>query len=269
MADRFERRVPSPHRGPLRAALLLAIAGAACASRALAPPSPTPVAADPPAPAAPPTSVDLRPRLLAWNLGPRAQGPRGTCSVFTTCESIEVACALHDGSPRRLSVEFLNWAGGQAAGAPSDGNFFHNAIAGFERFGLCSEDAMPYRAAFDPNVMPSPEALAEAAAARDSSRESMVVHWIVPWQAARFGVSNSQLAEIRETIARGYPVAAGSGHSRLLVGYRDDASREGGGVFVTEDSALARFDEVTYDFVRKQVADVFWIEARDVQLSSR
>ena len=62
-------------------------------------------------------------------------------------------------------------------------------------------------------------------------------------------------------LAAGYPVAAGSGHSRLLVGYRDDATLPGGGEFITEDSALARFDKVTYEFVRTQVADVFWVEA--------
>jgi hypothetical protein len=62
-------------------------------------------------------------------------------------------------------------------------------------------------------------------------------------------------------LAKGYPVAAGSGHSRLLVGYKDDASAAGGGAFLTEDSALNRFDQVTYEFVRTQVADVFWIEA--------
>jgi hypothetical protein len=97
---------------------------------------------------------------------------------------------------------------------------------------------------------------------RDHHGGSLVAHWTVPWQPNRFGVDDEQLREIEAVLARGYPVAAGSGHSRLLVGYREDASAPGGGVFMTSDSALARFDEVTFEFVRNEVADVFWIEAR-------
>ena len=182
--------------------------------------------------------------------------------MFTTCAAFEVAAAKHRGRGERLSPEFLNWAASQAAGAPSDGNFFHNAISGFERFGLCREVAMPYQASYDAMHAPSAEAVAEAAALRKECGAALVVHWIVPWQPNRFGVTDAQLAEIQVVLARGFPVAAGSGHSRLLVGYRDDASLPGGGAFITSDSALARFDEVTYQFVRDQVADVFWVEAR-------
>ena len=100
-----------------------------------------------------------------------------------------------------------------------------------------------------------------AARIRDESREALAIRWIVPWKAATFGVNDEQFAEIKRVLALGYPVAAGSGHSRLLVGYRDDDKAAGGGVFITEDSALNRFDEVTYEFVRTKVADVFWVEA--------
>ena len=206
--------------------------------------------------------VDLRPELTALGLIPRPQGWRGTCSVFTTCSAIEWAWAKHRGQPQRLSVEFLNWAASQAAGGPSDGAFFHNALAGFERFGLCAEESMPYREAYDPNLAPSPEALAEAAATMPANRAGLLVHWIVPWEPNRFGLTDAQFAEVKAVLDRGYPVAAGAGHSRLLVGYRDDPALPGGGAFLTEDSALARFDEVTYDFVKNEVADVFWVEAR-------
>lgn len=120
---------------------------------------------------------------------------------------------------------------------------------------------MPYLSKFDADRGPAPAALAEAKQLLKNSRTGIAVHWIVPWVPDRFGVNDEQFAEIRRVIARGYPIAAGSGHSRLLVGYRDDAEKAGGGIFITEDSALNRFDEVTYEFVRKQVADVFWIEA--------
>lgn len=207
------------------------------------------------------TEVDLRPRLIELGLPPRPQGARGTCSIFTTCEAIEFAMAVRDGKATRLSPEYLNWAASQVVGRPSDGNYFHNALAGFEKHGICSERRMPYQKALDPNAAPSSEAAAEAGHARDEARDTIKVRWIVPWNANHFGVNDEQFAEIKRVLASGYPVAAGSGHSRLLVGYRDDKSAPGGGIFLTEDSALNRFDEVTYEFVRKEVADVFWVEA--------
>lgn len=207
-----------------------------------------------------PSSVDLRARLMELRLTPRAQGARGTCSIFTTCAAIEFAMAKQRGEPLRLSPEFVNWAAGQASGPPSDGNFFHNALAGFEKYGVCADSSMPYQATFDPKRAPSPDALAEARRIREESREAIAIRWIVPWVADRFGVNDEQFAEIQRVLAAGYPVAAGSGHSRLLVGYRDGTGGTGG-VFLTQDSALNRFDEVTYEFVRSQVADVFWIEA--------
>lgn len=208
-----------------------------------------------------PASVDLRPTLLDLGLPPRPQGARGTCSIFTTCSAIEFAYAGHTGQPVRLSTEFMNWAAGQAAGQPSDGNFFHNALAGFARFGVCAEAAMPYESAFDAARQPSPEALEDAAALRQQSIGTLIAHWIVPWEPDRFGLSDEHFAEIKRVLASGYPVAAGSSHSRLLVGYRDDDTQPGGGVFYTQDSAINRFDEVTYEFVRARVADAFWVEA--------
>lgn len=208
-----------------------------------------------------PASVDLRQTLLDLGLPPRPQGARGTCSIFTTCSAFEFAHARQTGEPVRLSTEFMNWAAGQAAGHPSDGNFFHNALAGLERYGVCPEIEMPYEPTFDAAREPSSEALAAASALRKQSIKTLVVHWIVPWELDRFGLSDPQFAEVKRVLASGYPVAAGSAHSRLLVGYRDDETQPGGGVFYTEDSALNRFDEVTYEFVRTQVADVFWVEA--------
>ncbi|MCG3125640.1 MAG: hypothetical protein CHACPFDD_00465 [Phycisphaerae bacterium] len=209
-----------------------------------------------------PASVDLRPRLMEAGLTPRAQGARGTCSIFTTCAAIEYALAVQREKAERLSPEFLNWAAGHASGRPSDGNFFHNALAGFERYGICSEASMPYEAAFDAARAPPAAAAAEATRVGREARGALQARWIVPWVPDRFGVSDAQFDEIKRVLASGFPVAAGSGHSRLLVGYRDDASAAGGGIFLTEDSALNRFDEVTYEFVRTQVADVFWVEAK-------
>ena len=69
--------------------------------------------------------------------------------------------------------------------------------------------------------------------------------------------------EIKAVLAIGYPVGAGAEHSRLLVGYHDDLKQPGGGVFFTKDSGSGKFDEVTYQFVKTKVGDVFWVEALD------
>ncbi len=229
------------------------------------PPAPgqAPIASVAPAPAPiqfEPIAVDLRPRLTQLGLTPRPQGHRGTCSIFTTCSAIEYAMAMRDGSTQRQSPEFLNWAGAQMVGGVSDGNFFHNALNGYEKFGLCSETAMPYSKTYDSNNAPSEQAMKEAAATRAASKDTIKINWIIPWNAGKRGVNDTELAEIKRVLRSGNPIAAGSGHSRLLVGYKDDATKPGGGTFITEDSALNRFDEVTYEFVRKDVCDVFWVE---------
>jgi len=209
-----------------------------------------------------PRAVDLRPEFEQLALPPRNQGPRPTCSIFATCSSLEFALARAERKPVRMSPEFLNWAANQVSHDNADGDFFHQALAGFAREGLCAESSEPYAAAWDPSANPPATALAEAHALRERTRAKLAVHWIVPWVPNRFGLSAQQFAEVKRTLAAGWPVAAGAGHSRLLVGYRDDPAAPGGGVFVTSDSALAAYGEVSFDFVRKEVADVFWVEGQ-------
>ena len=85
------------------------------------------------------------------------------------------------------------------------------------------------------------------------------MRWIRPIDGKR-GLSAEQFDDVLATLRAGWPVAAGSAHSRVLVGYRDDAQAAGGGTFVTLDSALGRFGEVPAAFVREQVNDAFVVE---------
>ncbi|NCO40794.1 MAG: SUMF1/EgtB/PvdO family nonheme iron enzyme [Armatimonadetes bacterium] len=203
-----------------------------------------------------PQSVDLRPQLDAWGLGPRSQGARGTCSVFVTAAALEFAVSKHYGRGVPLSVEFLNWASNRAIDRNADGGFFHDLLKGFDEHGICPERDLPYAKQFDPQLEPSAEALEAAKAIRALDPK---VHWINPWKP-QAGLTDEHMRQIRATLAAGWPVAAGSGHSRLLVGYRDDPDAPGGGVFLVKDSGAGAYTEVTYEFVQVKVGDVFWIE---------
>jgi len=204
-------------------------------------------------------SVDLRPVLKEFGLGPRAQGKRNTCSVFVTTETFELALARHEGRGKPLSVEYLNWACNQIIGNRTDdrGQFFHDLLRGFEEHGICFEDEMPYAPSFDPELKPGVKAKATAAKIRVKDFQ---VHWIKRWVKDSPGLSDEELAEVRTAMANGWPVAAGASHSRLLVAYRDDEGLPGGGTFITMDSGSGRYEAVTYEFVRTQVNDAFWVE---------
>ncbi len=212
------------------------------------------------APAPVPRTSDLRPAFAAFALPPRAQGARPTCSIFTTVAVFEFALARATGATTRLSVEYCNWAANAATGRGDDGDFFHCALAGHERFGLCRDELWPYGAAFDAAATPSPDALVDAGRRLALTPAGLKVRWL-RWPDGKPGLDDAQFADVLATLQRGWPVAAGSGHSRVLVGYRDEAGAAGGGVFRTLDSALGSFAEVPAAFVRHELFDVFTVES--------
>jgi hypothetical protein len=204
-----------------------------------------------------PEKVDLRPLFEKWKLPPRAQGARNTCSVFVTVGAFEFALSKREGRGVPLSVEYSNWACNQAIGNATDdrGQFFHDLLKGYQAHGLCRDDLMPYEKRFA-NTPPTEAAERDAKATLGRGFE---VHWIRRW-SKRSGLTDEQFGEIRRTLANGSPVCAGSDHSRLLVGYVDDAQQPGEGTFITRDSGLGDYGEVSYDWARKHVYDLFWVE---------
>ncbi len=217
-------------------------------------------------PAAPvaPAAVDLRPRFAAFGLEPRAQGRRPTCSIFTTVAAIEFAVARARGRGERLSVEYGNWSANAATGRRDDGDFFHFALRGFEEFGLCRDALLPYAAEFDAGLVPPPLALVDGGRLLGELGARLDVRWLRPHDGGR-GLSEAQFDAVLATLRDGWPVAAGSAHSRLLVGHRPDADAPGGGVFLTLDSALGRYDEVSAAFVREEVCDAFVVEVAEAE----
>ena len=111
-----------------------------------------------------PRHVDLKEHELVT----RVQGKRDTCSLFAITAVAEMECARQSPQrPRRLSEEFLIWAGNEASGLKGDQAMFYKAVNGLNRFGICTEEMMPYVDASDPARRPSAKALADA---RERSR---------------------------------------------------------------------------------------------------
>ncbi|MGA7701717.1 MAG: C1 family peptidase [Thermoguttaceae bacterium] len=227
-------------------------------------------------------SVDLRPLFQQWKLDARSQGGRGTCSVFALNAVIEYAVATKQQRGTRLSVEFLNWASNATAGAATDGGCFSKLWAGCAAHAVCPEADMPYADNFDPARKPNKKAIAAAAKIRALG---LRLHWIKQWDSSH-GASDEQIAEIKRTLRRRWPVCGGflwpkneghwwksgvlqkcprravmDGHSIVLVGFRDDPTQPGGGVFLIRNSAgPSRDGMMTYDYVRAYLNDAAWID---------
>ncbi len=249
-------------------------------------PASEPVRVEPAAAASParvaelPATIDLRSTFQRLGLGPRVQGARPTCSVFTVTGALEFAAARHAGQCPRLSVEFLNWTANQVRGHEGDGGFFSDLWKGFEKYGICAEKEMPYQPRFEAGLHPNDSTLAEA---KTRLAMGLRLHWVKEWDV-NTGLTDAELTGIKRALARGWPVCAGSrwpkqerwaddvlqmcsadavrdGHSVLLVGYRDDATQPGGGVFIFRNTSHdGRDGFMPYAYARQYVNDAAWVD---------
>lgn len=224
-------------------------------------------------------SADLRANFTNWGLPLRSQGGRGTCSVFTMTGAIEYAVAQQRQQGLVLSVEFLNWASNEATTNSNDGGFFSDLWAGFAVHGICPEADLPYLSNFDPKLRPGAVPLAHA---KELAGARLSLHWIKRWNV-RTGLTDEQLQEIKRVLAKGWPVCGGfrwpkaerwdngvlqmappeavfDGHSVLLVGFREDPSKLGGGVFLIRNSGGGERDAaMPFEYVRAYMNDGAWI----------
>lgn len=203
-----------------------------------------------------PKTVDLRPDFERFGYLQRSQGARGTCSVFATLEAIEFEIARLEGKATPLSVEFSNWAANDMTPRKDDGDFFHNIIGGIEKHGFCAEVTMPYQSKFDKTLTPSDEVKTVAIAQREKVK--VTFHWLRDWQK-KPGLEDADLLKIKETLAAGHPVSAGSYHSILFVGYEDNDALPGGGRLFIADSNR-REKEISYLGAKERFCDMFWVE---------
>src|SRR5208282_2628901 len=228
-----------------------------------------------------PASVDLRPAFDKGGLARRTQGKRNTCSVFTVAGALEYAAAIKQGRAERFSVEFLNWGANKIVGEDEDGAFFSDLWKAYATYGVCAEQAMPYRAAFDPALAPAPEVLAEA---KTRLALGLRHHWIKEWNV-KTGLTDDQLLAIKRTLSQGWPVCGGfrwpkqpkwsddvlqmcppdavyDGHSILLVGYREETNQAGGGVFIFRNTNNGGRDgSMPYTYAQAYMNDAVWIDS--------
>lgn len=226
-----------------------------------------------------PKTVDLLPLFAKYELPNRRQGGRGTCSVFATVGGLEYALAVKNGHGARLSVEFLNWAAHKAANRTADGGFFSELWNGYEKSGICTEEDLPYQSQYNADLNP-PELAVQHASIMCSPL--ITLQWIKEWNP-NTGLTPTQIAAIKSTIARRWPVLGGfrwpkraewkqgvlqmcppeevfDGHSVLLIGFRDDATQPGGGVFMIRNSGGDGSDGyLPYAYVAEFMNDAAWI----------
>ena len=177
---------------------------------------------------------------------------------MTTAGAMEYTLSRKFNQGMPLSAEYLNWACNQVIHNTSQdrGQFFNDLLRGYERFGVCADAEMPYAKRFLPNYQPSAQATNHASVIRSYGLRS---HWIKPNDGKK-RVSDEHLDEIKATLRKGWPVCAGSFHSVLFVGYREDSSLEGGGGFYFRDSASGREDVMSYKEAKGRLCDVFWFD---------
>jgi hypothetical protein len=137
---------------------------------------------------------------------------------------------------------------------------------------------MPYENKPDPKERPSSAALADSKALRERWREIWIKRWSVDQK-----LTDRELQEIKQSLMAGHPVACGlrwpkklngsellavpppkqvfDGHSIVLVGYEDDAKKNGGGIFRFRNSAGPKWGDIgygvmSYAYVRAYANDV-------------
>ena len=165
-----------------------------------------------------------------------------------------------------LSAEYLNWACNQVIHNSSQdrGQFFHDLLRGYQRFGICADSEMPYAKKFLPNYRPSAQATNHALVIRSYGLRAQ---WIKAYDGTK-GVSDQQLDAIKATLRKGWPVCAGSFHSVLLVGFTEDSAFEGGGGFYFRDSGAGNREIMSFKEAKARLCDVLWFDVEDQKSDS-
>jgi len=224
--------------------------------------------------------VDLRPEINGMGIAVRpTQAERGTCSVFAMTFLLEYMYAKNYGlkSPD-FSEEYLNYASNLAIGQKVDGGFFDEIDAGYQKYGIVNEAAVPYKSFYNPDLAVRPETAKLGAAIAPRLKP----HFIKPWNV-NTGLTAAQLLSILAQLKSGRPVAAGlrwpsqskfafekvlgiplikmvapadvfDGHSIDFVGYKASKQFPGEGYLIFRNSWGTGFGEQGYGYMSFEYA---------------
>ena len=160
---------------------------------------------------------------------------------------------------------------------------FQRVLNGLNTFGICTEVLMPYAKQKDSPHKPSAAALKDAARRAERWRVTWIRHWAVNRK-----VDPEEFHALKQALARGHPVACGlrwpkistgddrllqvppanrveDGHSVSFVGYENDTSKPGGGIFRIRNSWGPQWGQdgygvMSYAYVRDYLNDALWLE---------
>ncbi len=232
-----------------------------------------------------PKQVDLVPQFKERGLAIRDQLGRPSCGSFAITALAEFESCRDQAVPApALSEEYLWWACDQAAGLKKDHSvLFQRLVNGLNVFGICTEELMPYAKKKDAPNKPSMAAIKDAAKRAERWRVVWIRHWAVKRE-----VSPGEFHVLKQALANGHPVACGlrwpknskgddrllqvppadkveDGHSIAIVGYEDDASIPGGGLFRIRNSwgpkwGINGYGVMSYAYLRAYLNDALWLE---------
>jgi hypothetical protein len=226
------------------------------------------------------TAFSLRPDFEKFGLKPRSQGYYA-CVVFATLGVLELDYAKA-GAPVRFSEQFAEWASVKAAGKRYLNFPYKTVIKGIQKFGVCTEELMPYTDARQDLGEPSSAALKDAATHRrvnvttfhdynrdfgfkDSEIKAMcnsiaaekalvcILRWpkeVSPTFKKTFTI-DTQHSEANLSSTEGVV-----GHAVVFLGYEKGPQWEGGGRFEFRNSFGEKWGQsgygwVTFEYLKK------------------
>ncbi|MBB6051210.1 C1 family peptidase [Armatimonas rosea] len=231
--------------------------------------------------------ADLRPLIASYGLPIKAQGARGTCSVFAMTFLLEYNWASWgEKNKTALSEEYLNWATNKATNNQNDGDFFKNIAAGFKSYGVGDAALAPYQSAFNPGWQPTKSAI-DGGTYRSLEQK----FWVV-FDDGVMGKSQEELDKVCHLLDNKIPVAIGQawpntkqgatytfgsalglnflndftgpkgGHSMVAVGYKRSKEYPGGGYLIFRNSwgtgsGYEGYWLLSFNYVRKYAYDAY------------
>jgi hypothetical protein len=233
--------------------------------------------------------ADLRTEIDNFGLPVRDQGARNTCSVFAVTFLHEYMWSKYNQKLGKnvsnfdFSEEYLNFVSNYVMKEWTDGGFFDELNAGYQKGGIIGESYVPYKPTFIPYSPASQAVFGPASSNLKNGRLWSVFY--KKWNV-NTGLMPQQLTELTSALKKGIPVAAGlrwakpgkfaieevsgiplikmvgandvyDGHSIVFVGYKKSKDFPGGGYLIFRNSWGTGFGEQGYGYMSFEYASAY------------